>query len=258
MKLVIGVPTAGSPAKPFLESLTQLVIPPLITAAANITISGNFVPAQRELIVRHALRERADMLLMIDDDIVAPPDTITALLEVMQSDPQCGLAGGLYYSRDGLRPMAVANWNPHDTAAAYTPAFGDGPAAVDGIGFGCVLIRSSVFLQMSEPYFAAQVFLEESARRARICNEDYLFCHALRSLGFRTYLHAGVRLGHYDRASGKTIPDVWEDSSVTNLPRMTVMDADGALRLAPLDAATPAVAERHVRAHLEYISTETN
>lgn len=256
MKLIIGVPTAGSPAKPFLESVTHLEIPPLITAASNITISGNFVPAQRELIVRHALREQADMLLMIDDDIVAPPFAVTRLLDVMQTDPQCGLAGGLYYSRDGLRPMAVANWDPHDTAAAHTPAFENAAVQVDGVGFGCVLIRCSVFSRMSEPYFAAQVYLEENARRARICNEDYLFCHALRGLGFRAYLHAGVRLGHYDRASGRTIPELWENAEATNRRRMTVMEG-GAVRLAPLDTATPAIRERHVRADIEYISPET-
>lgn len=253
MNLVVGIPTAGAPAQPFLESLRALTLPARVTGFSNITVSGNFVPAQRELIVRHALRAGADYLMMIDDDIILPPDTIGQLLDVFDRDPQCGLAGGLYYSRDGLRPMAVADWRPSDTACAHTPAFTSGPVAVSGVGFGCVLIRCDLFKQLQEPYFAAQIFLEERLRRARICNEDYLFCHAIAQLGFRTYLHAGVRLGHYDRASGKSIPETWEQPEQTRRARMTVRKPDGTLELVPLDGHAPQIGERHLTAALEYI-----
>lgn len=253
MNLVIGIPTAGSPTQPFLESFRSLTLPDAITGIDQITVTGNFAPAQRELIARHALRVSADYLLMIDDDIVLPADTVTQLLSVFESDEHCGIAGGLYYARDGIRPMAVANWNPSDTTTAYTPAFAHEPIAVDGVGFGCVLIRCDLLNILVEPYFAAQVFLEESLRRVRVCNEDYLFCHRAKMHGYSTYLHAGVRLGHYDRAGGMTFPLRWESSEQTNRNRMTVIRPDGVYALEALDENAPRMAERHVHGTLDYI-----
>lgn len=252
MNLVIGIPSAGNPAQPFLESLRQLTLPESITGFGNITVTGNYVPAQRELLARHALRVNGDVLLMIDDDIVVPPDALTKLLSVFENDPRAGVAGGLYYARDGIRPMAVAGWNPLDTTSAYTPAFLHDPVEVDGVGFGCVLVKCAVFKALGEPYFSAQVFLEESLRRVRVCNEDYLFCKRAAEAGFATYLHAGVRLGHYDRGTGTTFPLAWESDEATNHARMSVMRGDQ-FALVPLDEHVPRVDERHMQANLEYI-----
>lgn len=252
MNLLIGIPTGGRPAQPFIESLKSIELPAQITGFDNISVTGNFVPAQRELLARHALRVKADYLVMIDDDIIVPADAITQLLSVFDSDPKTGIAGGLYYARDGIRPMAVADWKPYDTTCAYTPAFTDEPVAVDGVGFGCVMIKCDVFRSMEQPFFHAQVFLEESLRRVRVCNEDYLFCRRAAQAGFATYLHAGVRLGHFDRGSGKTFPLEWESAEVTARKRMGVM-RDGTFVLVPLDENVPHVDERHMQGSLDYI-----
>ena len=253
MNLLVGIPTAGSPTQPFIESLKQLQLPDSVTGFANVSITGNFVPAQRELIARHALGANADYLLMIDDDIVVPPRAVLDLLGVFERHERCGIAGGLYYARDGVRPMAVANWKPYDTTAAYTPAFSSEPVAVDGVGFGCVLVKTAVFQALPQPYFAAQVFLEQTLRRVRVCNEDYLFCRRAAEAGFETYLHPGVRLGHHDRASGVTSPIAWESEAQTDRKRMSVVRPDGTFALEPLDETVPRIDERHLYVQLDYI-----
>lgn len=253
MNLVIGIPSAGNPARPFVESLSSLTLPQIITGFDNLTVTGNFVPAQRELIARHALRVNADLLLMIDDDMILPSDTVTQLLDVFAQNDRCGIVGGLYYARDGIRPMAVANWNPAETTSAYTPAFAHKPVSVDGVGFGCVLIDCNLLRVLTEPYFPAQLFLEESRRQVRVCNEDYLFCHRAKSAGYSTFLHAGVRLGHYDRASDTVFPTAWESEAQTNRPRMTVVRPDGTYALEALDDEMPRVAEQHVPSSIDYI-----
>ncbi|HEY9179935.1 MAG TPA: glycosyltransferase [Candidatus Baltobacteraceae bacterium] len=252
MNLVIGIPSGGNPAQPFVDSLKNLELPVSITGFGNLSVTGNFVPAQRELLARHALRAKADYLLMIDDDIVVPPDAIAQFLTVFERDARAGIVGGLYYARDGVRPMAVANWNAYDTTSAYTPAFLNDPVAVAGVGFGCVMIGCNVFRALDEPYFPAQIFLEESQRRVRVCNEDYLFCRRAAEREFTTYLHAGVRLGHYDRGTGKTFPLEWESGAATNQPRMGVMRG-GNFIMVPLDENVPRIDERHIEARLDYI-----
>ncbi len=256
MKLLIGIPTGGSPAKPFLESLSALRLPDAARTVDRITVSGNFVPAQRELMLKRAIDRNIHFLAMIDDDMVVPSDALVKLWEVLDRDPRCALAGALYYSRDGLRPMAVDQWDEHRTTSAHTPAFDDRtPVEVDGVGFGCVMLRVSSLQLLSEPFVRAQIFIEEHANRVRICNEDYLFCSSLREKGFTIALHPGVRCGHYDRGSGQTFPQTWEPASVTNRPRMAVKRADGTYALDTFDENVPQTQERHVVAALQYIYT---
>lgn len=256
MKLVIGIPTAGRPAAQFLESLSQIVLPPSVTAIEKKIVTGNFVPAQREVLADYAIGCGADYLLMVDDDMVVPPDLIGRLLEPF-ADEATGIVGALCYSRDGLRPMAVQDWDPRDTTGAAVPAFDDHtPVRVDGLGFGVALIRVAALGGLAPPYFPAQVYVERNLGRVRICNEDYLFCRRLREASFQVVLHPGVRCGHHDRDSGLTYPLTWEDPAETAHARMLVREGDGTVRMRPFDAGIERISERHIAAELDYIFVE--
>ncbi len=256
MKLVVGIPTAGQPARPFLESFKTLELPAAITAIENKTVSGNFVPAQRELLAEFALERSADLLMMVDDDMVMPADAISRLIESF-ADSRVGIVGALYYSRDGLRPMAVVDWDPNDTTGAAIPAFDDRtPAPVDGVGFGLVIVRIAALASLSRPFFPAHVYMERALGRVRVCNEDFLFCKRLRDAGWSVLLHPGVRCGHYDRASERTYPLVWESARETNQRRMIAGKTDGTVGKVPFDATVPRAPETHECADLEYILTD--
>jgi len=124
---------------------------------------------------------------------------------------------------------------------------------VAGIGFGCALLRVAAAQKLAAPYFPAHVYIERSARRARLCDEDYLYCERVRQAGNVVRLDARVRCGHYDRASDSLAPIAWESDAVTSVPRMIVVD-DGAAHLVPLDDSVPRIAEGHMRADLTYIT----
>ena len=253
MRLYLGIPTAGAPAKPFVESLASLTLPPDAAAFTRGIVTGNFIPAQRDAIVANALEWNADVVAMCDDDMVLPPDAFAKLWEVLRSDPAVGLAGALYYSRDGLRPMAVDGWDASNSQRGWIPAFGLDPVAVSGVGFGCVLVRASAFARMQPPYFASHVYVERTAGRVRVCNEDYLFCSRLLEAGFATILHPGVRCGHYDRARDAIAPAVWETPEATARRRVLTQTGDS-FAMVPVEAAPPpAQSERHVRADVVYI-----
>ncbi len=244
MKLLIGIPTSGQPTRPFLDALTNLRLPPSITEADRLVWTGNFVAAQREMIARDALQREVDLLAMIDDDIVAPPDALVRLISSFDEDPRAAIAGALYYSRDGLRPMAVSRWNSTDTTSAAIPAYaGEGVAQVDGVGFGCVVIRLTALRELAAPYFAAHVYIDEAARTARQCDEDYLLCERVRHARWNVLLHAGVRAGHYDRGTDRVISGATEPDDVTDALRMIVRNGD-TTKLVPFDDAVPRAQER--------------
>ncbi len=257
MRLFLGIPSAGSPARPFLESLSSLVLPEGITAFERCVVTGNFIPAERDLIIEQALAWGADIVAMCDDDMVLPPHALASLCALLRSDAAAGIAGALYYSRDGVRPMVVAGWNAADTTRSWIPAFDDRtPVAVDGVGFGCVAIRATTVARLERPLFPAHVFVEHRARRVRVCDEDYLFCERVRHAGYTVLLHPGVRCGHYDRSRDSVSPPRWESVEETMHPRV-VTYANGSVRLVPLDEAPPTSArEEHRQAAITYIHSE--
>jgi hypothetical protein len=244
VKLLIAIPTGGQPTRPFLDALAALELPPGATAAERVVWTGNFVPAQREMIARDAVRLGAEYVAMLDDDIIAPANALPLLAEALAADERAALAGALYYSRDGARPMAVARWNSADTTSAAIPAYGAGvPVEVDGVGFGCVLVRVAALRDLALPYFGSHLYVDRAARVVRQCDEDYLLCERLRGAGWRIVLHSGVRAGHYDRGTETIAPRAWESDAQTGRLRMIVRNDDG-VALVPFDDATPRARER--------------
>jgi hypothetical protein len=243
VKLLIGIPTSGQPTQPFLDAVPLMALPPDVDAD-RVIWSGNSVAAQREMIARHAVATGADILVMIDDDIVPPPHAIVRLLDALEGDPRAAVVGALYYSRDGARPMAVAQWSSQDTTEAAIPPFhGERTAVVDGVGFGCVALRVSTLRSLETPYFSAHLFVDERSRTVRQCDEDYLYCERVRTIGWRVLLHAGVRVAHYDRATKESSPREWESDVQTDRLRMIVREPDGTTRLVPFDATHPRAPE---------------
>ena len=247
MKLLIGIPTGGQPTRPFLDALAALVLPESVTDADRLVWTGNFVAVQREMIARDAVARGADLLAMIDDDIVLPPDALVRLTAALEADPQAAVAGALYYSRDSARPMAVSRWSSSDTTSAAIPAYAnDGVVPVDGVGFGCVVVRVAALRALAPPYFAAHAYVDARSRTVRQCDEDYLLCERFRGAGARVLLHAGVRAGHYDRGTKTTAPTAWESDAETNRLRMIVLQ-DGRTKLVPFDDSVPRANERQER-----------
>jgi hypothetical protein len=253
MKLLLAIPTSGAPTAPFLASLRDLRLPDATTVFDQITIVGNFVPGQRELAARRAVTTGVDVLIMVDDDMIVPPDAFVQLLAALAESPQLAVVGALYYSRDGLHPMAASHWSSQDTTTAAIPAYGNELTFCDVVGFGCVAIRVSALCSMPAPYFNTQVYVEEQAARVRICNEDYVFCEDVRRGGWLVALHAGVRCKHYDRVSNVAYPRESEDVSTTSIKRMIVVDPGPTYRVVPFDASQPRKPERHESATIDYI-----
>lgn len=255
-RVLLGIASAGTPATPFLESLAALVLPAEVERLERSIAFGNYIPAQRDIIMLDALAGDFDYLFFVDDDIVLPPDALARLLETAENDPQTAVVGGLYFSRDGVRPIVVDGWDPADTTSAFVPAYSsESSDPVDGVGFGCALLRVAPARAFAPPYFPAHVYLERQAHVARQCDEDFRYCERVRKAGYRVRLDARVRCGHYDRAREISIPERWEPDGVTSMPRMIVA-AEGRPQLVPLDRSAPRAREQHCTADLIYITTE--
>ena len=79
-RVLLGIASGGSPTKPFLDSLAQLKLPDNVAPLKRSIAVGNFIPAQRELIMNDAVAEAFDYLFFVDDDIQLPERALEMLV----------------------------------------------------------------------------------------------------------------------------------------------------------------------------------
>ena len=163
-------------------------------------VIGCYVDEARRKMADMAIAGGYDYLMMVDSDMILPPDALSHLREDDvnvafgwyvrgQSDEGLtnavkpgtqGFNGG-YYARE-IALMA----KDHAEGRSTTPLL-----EVKGNGMGCALIRVDLFGRMKRPWFK---FIEHNGGPG--LGEDYYFCQRCSEIGVRLYVDVRVGCGH--------------------------------------------------------------
>ena len=154
-------------------------------------------PAGANVGIRVALERGATHVLLVNSDVILPPDTTAALVESLAGHPGAGIAAPVLLSR--ARPGVIAS-----AGMTYAPRSGrmrhpgagrpyDAAAAprwieVDGVSGGVMLVEASVFARLGllpEEYFFSF--------------EDLAFCLRARDAGIRCGI-AGHAVAYHEGA----------------------------------------------------------
>ena len=144
--------------------------------------------------------------------------------------------------------MAVSRWTSTDTTTAAIPAYaGDRVVPVDGVGFGCVVVRVAALRALAAPYFAAHAYVDRAdAHRAPVRRR----LSAVRALPRRGPARAArtPACAPVTTTAAATRPRrrAWESDAETDRLRMIVLE-DGRTKLVPFDDAVPRARERQER-----------
>jgi len=143
--------------------------------------------------IRHALTNGADAVLLVNSDVVAPPDAVEQLERALAASPGAGIAGPVVLARS--EPDRIASLGMSYAAATGRMrhlGYGDRvngsmpqTRAVDGVSGCFMLIRRAVFDAiglLDDDYFFSF--------------EDLDFCLAARRAGFSTVLAGGALAYH--------------------------------------------------------------
>lgn len=165
------------------------------------SISGYDCALARTRIADEAIARGFDYVLMVDYDVVVPPDALTMLME--WGEPV--VLG--YYAHQGsfapphgdgrtclCKPQSYHEQYTGDELRALRES-GDCKVPVRGGGLGCALIRTDVFKRLRYPYFRFVVYED----RHGVLGEDLYFCSECRRLGIPVYGDARVACGHHFR-----------------------------------------------------------
>lgn len=188
-KTLIAVPAMDYVAAGFAASLAMLQKD---GEALVSFICGSLIYDARNKLAAQAIKLEADYVLWLDSDMTFQPDTLRRLFETMEKE-DADIVSGLYFRRSApYTPVAFDEVTINeDGTSSHEDYHGplEGVHPVEGVGFGCVLMKAQVLLDVFGTYGGGFNPLGGFG-------EDLSFCWRARQLGFKLVLDTGVKLGH--------------------------------------------------------------
>ena len=185
MRFAICIPARGQMEVATAFDLAAMVGYMVKTTKHDIdiyTAAGTLIFDQRNQLVRTSLEAKCDYIVFIDADMRFPKDTIMRLLKhdkeiigvnaTTRTEPVMPTAKKLNIGADGS-----CTWLP-----IYSNSF-SGISKADGIGCGVMMIKSSVFKKLEEPFF----YFEQLPNN-KILGEDIYFCIKAKDAGIDTWV----------------------------------------------------------------------
>lgn len=201
MKCTIALPTNRGINPLTMESVLKLIARGGYDFHLIVPEHGYTIAEQRNYTAVQACNNKSDYLLMIDDDMVFPPDTLDRLLA--NKKDICGVA---YHSRGGTVKtklvendiMSIAETDKGhyinletNTDPKYKDTF-----ECYATGTGIILIKCEVFYKIKRPWFEFTYHENGKCKEG----EDWNFCFAAKDAGFKIWTDPKISVGHIGEA----------------------------------------------------------
>jgi GT2 family glycosyltransferase len=140
-----------------------------------------------------AVQEKADYILWIDSDMVFPDTLLIDLMADMETGKDI-VAGVCHMRREPYKPVLwsklrqglTAFENESESLVDYPR---DGLFEVEGVGFGCIMMKTEVIAAVRDKY--ADLFGHLPGY-----GEDLSFCIRARGCGYRIWVDPKIQVGH--------------------------------------------------------------
>ena len=189
MKTLIAVPCMDQVAAGFAGSLALLRKPGI---TALYMLCGSLIYDSRNKLVKHALEKEMDYVFWLDSDMTFEPDVLERMIKHMEDGKD--IVTGLYFRRAlPFTPVIFKTFEKRPeggfTWTDYKDYPKDEPFEVAACGGGCLMVRTSVFMDMMLNYRTWFDPLEGAG-------EDMAFCLRARELGYKIWCDPSIKLGH--------------------------------------------------------------
>lgn len=188
MKTMIAVPCMDQVPAPFCQSLAQLRKVGECTLAMK---SGSLIYTSRNDLATQAIQMDMDYVFWLDSDMVFRPDTLVRMMDTLQRN-DIDILTGLYFRRvPPYTPTLFDKLDIRRNICSWTEfhEIPEGLFEVGGCGFGCVLMKTDVFLDVQSKH--GNMFAPISNN-----GEDIAFCWRARDCGFKIWCDPSVICGH--------------------------------------------------------------
>ena len=141
--------------------------------------TGSLISKQRQNLAQAAINSEFTHILWLDSDMSFPPDILETLLE-----HDLDIVAGNYSTRSaprkGVAYKTLGKWESWLKPSETTPRL----QPVEGVGMGCMLVKTSVFSNMETPWYEVSWVPEWQ----EFIGEDFYFCMAARQAGFNVWI----------------------------------------------------------------------
>lgn len=185
----------------FSQCLSSIA-PPMNFQTSTAVVAGKRIDIARNEIVEQALRAGAEKILFLDSDVLFPPNTFQQLISRQQNNGH-KIVSGVYWSKSNPTfPLifheagrgSFLDWKVGDYFDTWA------------IGMGLVLIDTSVFRAIPEPWYeidyGLHVDAETGAMGSSSMTEDLPFCNKCAQAGIKVWVDTSIQAGHFDKHSG--------------------------------------------------------
>ena len=192
MKTFIAIPSMDQVAVQFCQSLAVL------NKSGECGIGfkvGSLITESREYLALQAIQSGADYVMWFDSDMTFSPDTLERMQEHMKT---YDIVSGIYFRRTPpYTPVLHKTLDiKEDGEGGYTATFSDyedyplnSVFEVEGIGFGCVMMKTDVLRAVIMEYGTAFAMMGKNG-------EDCSFSQRVRNLGYHIMCDSSIKCGH--------------------------------------------------------------
>lgn len=182
-KILIAIPTAKYIECETFKSIYDLEVPEGYVTEFQC-FYGYRVDQVRNLIADWVVRG-FDYLFSVDGDITFPKDTLKRLLSHDKD-----IVSGVYRQR--LPDPKIEIYDLNQQRMTIEDIDGKPLVQIGGCGFGCVLVKKDVFVQVGYPQFE----YHHALNHAHTVSEDTDFCTKARKKNFTVWCDPSIRCGH--------------------------------------------------------------
>lgn len=198
MRITLAIPTNRGVRGKTVQSLLELVAYSdvhdfqIIVAEKGFTVAEN-----RNYIIVQSQKNKSDYVLMVDDDMTFPPDTLEKLLahkkEVVGVNsysrclPLSSTVGLMDKNGEYLRPEHHTAWECRIPKELFKCYF---------VGMGVALIDMNIFEKIEKPYFEFITYKKGDFKGMVKIGEDGSFCEKVKKAGMGIWCDGSLEIGH--------------------------------------------------------------
>ncbi len=148
-----------------------------------IATQGYHIAENRNFIATQAIINKSDYLLMVDDDMIFPPDTLERLLTHRKD-----VVGVAYKPRNDKKDIHI----PLDKTHIDNPDLPKEVFECEAVGTGVILINTKIFNFIDRPWFA----FKSHETGYTMQGEDWMFCEQVRKARFKVWCDPTIDIKH--------------------------------------------------------------
>ena len=191
MKILIAVPSMDQVPVQFAQSLSMLYRVGDCSVAFQV---GSLIYTSRNHLAGIAIEQQYDYVMWFDSDMVFRPDTLQRMVEELERD-NLDILTGLYFRRVyPFKPVLFSKLVPIEKGWEWEEPteIPDKPFELAGCGFGCVLMKTEVLMDV-------QAKFNDMFGPLNNIGEDLSFCWRATQCGYKVVCDPSIVLGHVGR-----------------------------------------------------------